>query len=177
MRNWELRSRSRFCCACGQPFQEGQIYHCLLDFSGEEPVRRDSCADCWLKQIFTPGPERAHWKTAFKRLYTPVDNETIKQDKAQQLLERYIQSDETEHINLCYILALLQERKKTLFLQEETHDQEGRKIIIYEHLQTGKIYTIRDPGLSLSRAGEVQQQVTKLLQNAPPPSPPEEEER
>ena len=176
MRNWELRSRGRFCHSCRQPFQEGQFYHCWLDFSGAEPIRQDYCEDCWVKQEPTPGPGRAYWKTTFKRLYTPADNETIKQDKAQQLMDKYIQSEEDEHIKLCYILALLQERKKTLFLQEETRDQEGRKIIIYEHVQSGKIYIIRDPHLSLSGAEEVQNQLTELLKSDPASPPPEEEQ-
>ena len=176
MRNWEIKSRSRFCYSCQHPFQEGQIYHCLLDFSEDEPLRRDYCEDCWTKQELTTKPGKAYWKTNFKRLYTPADNETIKQDKAQQLLERYIQSEDIEHIKLCYILALLQERKKSFFLQEETLDQEGRKIIIYEHVLTGKIYTIRDPHLSLSGAEEVQNQLTELLKSEPAAPSPEEEQ-
>jgi len=176
VRNWALRSRSRFCYSCRQPFQEGQIYHCRLDLSGDEPLRRDYCEDCWEKQETSPESRGAYWKTAFKRLYNPADNETIKQDKAQQLLEKYIRSEESGHLKLCYILALLQERKKTLLLREEARDREGRDIFIYEHVPTGKIYAIRDPKLSLSGAEEVQRQLTELLKNDQAPPPPEREE-
>ena len=80
----------------------------------------------------------------------------------QSLLDKYINSEEPAHINLCYILALLEERKKVFLSRKHTTDQEGNKIVIYENIQTGDTCIIRDPGLTLAEAEKVQAEVQAL---------------
>ncbi|MCX6348585.1 MAG: hypothetical protein NTV79_03650 [Candidatus Aureabacteria bacterium] len=167
MRNWEIKSRSRFCSACESPFQTGQVYHCVLDFGAAEPRRNDYCERCFQEQSLSAaraGPEKAYWRSSFKRLYTPVEEqETIRKDMAQRLLEKYVQSENPEHVNLCYILALLQERNKLLLPRTRTRDRDGAWITVYEYVQTGDTFLIRDPGLSLSEAESVQAQIKQLI--------------
>ena len=166
MRNWEIGARSRFCAACETPFEEGQVYHCLLDLSGDVPERSDYCARCWKEKEPSSGPDdsaRAYWRGEFRRLYTPVDREIIKRDVVRELLDKYLESEDPAHINLCYILALLEERKKVLVPCREIRGDEGEKIVVYEHAESGQTYLIKDPGLSLHEVEEVQAQVQELI--------------
>lgn len=167
MRNWEIRARSRFCSSCDQAFEIGQTYLSILDFHGLEPERKDYCVRCWKERGLAAekeGPEKAYWQSHFKRLTTPAEKEVIKKDVIERLLDRYIRSEEESHINLCYILALLEERKKVLIPRETMIDEDGRKIIVYEHAATGATYLIRDPHLSLTEVETVQTQVKELIE-------------
>jgi len=168
LRNWEIKSRSRACAACAAPFQTGQMYHCLLSFAGAEPARADYCERCFQEKIQAAarsGPEKAYWRSAFKRLYTPVEErEAIRKDMAQRLLEKYVSSEQPEHVNLCYILALLQERSRILIPRTRTRDEGGVWITVYEHVQSGDTFLIRDPGLSLSEAEAVEGQIKALIE-------------
>jgi hypothetical protein len=166
MRNWEIKSRSRFCSLCQSPFEVGQVYHCLLDFSQEEPERKDFCERCWREKALSRGKkggEKAYWKANFKRLYRPVEDEQIKKSTVQRLMDKYLASGLPEHINLCFILALFQERKKAFIPRQFTRDEAGNKVVVYEHRLSGATYVIRDPGLTLDEAETVQKQVRELM--------------
>lgn len=167
MRNWEIKSRSRSCAGCAAPFQTGQMYHCLLAFGDAAPARHDYCERCFQEKSLAArsGPEQAYWRSSFKRLYTPVEErEAIRKDTAQRLLEKYVASEQPEHVNLCYILALLQERSRILVPRTRTRDEGGAWITVYEHVQSGDTFLIRDPGLSLSEAEAVEQQIKGLIE-------------
>ena len=168
MRNWEIKSRSRSCAACAAPFQTGQMYHCLLRFGGDEPSRADYCERCFREKSLEAarsGPEQAYWRSSFKRLYVPVEErEAIRKDLAQRLLEKHVGSERPEHVNLCYILALLQERSRILIPRTRTRDEGGSWVTVYEHARTGDTFLIRDPGLSLSEAEAVEQQIKGLIE-------------
>ncbi|MDP8214841.1 MAG: hypothetical protein RAO92_08530 [Candidatus Euphemobacter frigidus] len=182
MRNWEIRARSRFCSSCDQPFEIGQTYLSILDFRELEPQRKDYCVRCWKERGLAASPfdfaqdlrkegaGKAYWQSHFKRLTTPAEKEVIKKDVIERLLDRYIRSEEESHINLCYILALLEERKKVLIPRETMIDEEGRKIIVYEHAATGATYLIRDPQLSLTEVETVQKQVKELIEQEKEPA-------
>jgi hypothetical protein len=168
MKNWEIRSRSRFCSSCESPFEIGEVYHTLLDLNGDEPERRDYCIRCWKEE--DPGPESrggdrsAYWQAHFKRITALVEKkEAVQKDVIERLLARYIRSEDKAHINLCYILALLEERKKVLVPQDKIIDKEGNKIIVYEQRKTGETYLIRDPHLTLMEVESVQAQVKELI--------------
>jgi hypothetical protein len=166
MRNWEIKSRNRFCSSCDGAFEIEQLFHTVLDFTGEEPVRKDYCLRCWKEKDLEAGKAgkgRAYWQGRFKRLAAAVEKEAIKKDVIERLLDRYIRSEKEAHINLCYILALLEERKKVLIPRDTMLDKEGRSIIVYEHAATGDTYLIRDPHLSLVQVEAVQEQVKELI--------------
>jgi len=134
----------------------------------DEPERRDYCIRCWKEK--DPGPEvrqgdrSAYWQAHFKRITALVEKkEAVQKDVIERLLSRYIRSEEKAHINLCYILALLEERKKVLVPQDKIIDKEGNKIIVYEQRKTGETYLIRDPHLTLMEVDAVQAQVKELI--------------
>ncbi len=167
MRNWEIKSRSRSCAVCEQPFESGQMLHTLLTVTGEECERKDHCSRCWKEAVSQPprdDPGTAYWQSQFRRLTPPPEEEKIKKDVIERLLQRYLDSEEEAHLNLCYILALLEERKKVLIPREKIRDDQGRTVIVYEHSETGETYLIRDPRLSLTEVEAVQAQVKELIE-------------
>ena len=164
MRNWEIKSRGRFCSSCGRPFMEEQIYHSLLQRSDPAPERIDICERCWDgKESIRRGSAFAYWQSRFKRFQAPAEEEKIKKNLVHRLLEKYIGSKSPEHVNLCYVLALLEERKKNFIVRGVSQDDDGNRVIVYEQAASGSSYLIRDPGLSLARADEVENQLRALL--------------
>ena len=128
----------------------------------------DYCIRCWKEK--DPGSENrggdrlAYWQAHFKRLSAQVEKkDAIQKDVIECLLDRYIRSEDKDHINLCYILALLEERKKVLVPQDTIIDKEGNKIIVYEQRKTGETYLIRDPHLTLMEVEAVQDQIKQLI--------------
>lgn len=167
MRNWEIKARSRSCAVCEQSFEVGQTLHTLLAVTGEECERKDHCSRCWKEAVpesARGGPGTAYWQIRFRRLTPPPEEEKIKADVIERLLQRYLDSEEVSHLNLCYILALLEERKKVLIPREKILDDQGRTMIVYEHSGTGETYLIRDPHLSLLEVESVQVQVMELIE-------------
>lgn len=164
MRNWEIDSRGRRCSSCGRPFAEEQVFHTLLDLTPDRPARADICERCWREAGEASGREgTAYWRSRFRRLRPSVDREEIKKSLVRRLLDKYIDSPAPEHVNLCFVLALLEERKKKLVVRGRSRDGAGNRVVIYEHCEDGKTYLVRDPGLSLGRAEEVEEQVKALL--------------
>ncbi len=164
MRNWEIRARSRTCAVCGEPFESGQTLHTILIVTGEEYERKDHCARCWKAAGEDKGRGAAYWQSIFRRLTAPPEEEKIRGDVIERLLKRYLDSEEESHLNLCYILALLEERKKVFSLREKVRDEQGRTVIVYEHSASGETYLIRDPHLTLSQVEAVQDQVKELIE-------------
>lgn len=167
MQNWEIKSRSRACCSCQAPFETGQVYHCFLDLTVPEPVRSDHCQRCWGEKGLEAGRGRegtAYWKASFRRVSRRrEETERIEKDLVQRLLDKHIRSVQERHINLCYILGLLQERKKILIVRQRGRDEEGNLYTVYEHRERGDTFVIRDPGLSLAEAESVEAEIKQLL--------------
>jgi len=168
MRNWEIKTRSRSCCSCEGKFESGQTYHCLLDMRGEEPFRLDYCARCWREKDLAQSrgnPGTAYWQAAFRlSARSRGDAEPIEKDLVQRLLDKYISSSEPPHVNLCYILALLQERKRILLVRQAGVDEEGNRFTVYEHRERGDTFLVRDPELSLAEAEQVEKEIRILLE-------------
>jgi hypothetical protein len=62
-----------------------------------------------------------------------------------------------------YILALMLERKKLLRQVDRQRSEEILTILVYEHLPTGEVWLIEDPGLKLNELTSVQSEVAALL--------------
>ena len=63
---------------------------------------------------------------------------------------------------VCYILAVMLERKRILKVRQQ-FERDGARVFIYEQPRTGDIFTITDPNLHLDQLEEVQRDVTRLL--------------
>jgi hypothetical protein len=164
---WEIRSRNKTCLVCEKIFIEGDTYHCLLEEVEDEFVRRDYCLECWEKAgAGKPGHAAiiSYWRGEIKPEPVNEKQDVIHRNTAEGLLRKYLHTQEENEKNLCYILALMLERKRILVHKDTLHKGDSNKqLLIYEHARTQEAFVIEDPQLSLERIGRVQTQVKELL--------------
>ena len=77
-------------------------------------------------------------------------------------MRRLVTENEASSRNARYILALMLERKKVL-RQIERQKQDGGSTLVYEHIPSGEVWLIDDPGLKLGELAGVQDEVARLL--------------
>ena len=164
---WEIRSRNKTCQECEKIFLESDIYHCLLEEVEEEFVRRDYCLECWEKSgsgKLGQAQVISYWRGEIKPQPVIVKQDVIHRNTAEGLLRKYLHTKEENEKNLCYILALMLERKRILVHKDTLRkDDSGNQLLIYEHARTQEAFVIEDPQLSLERIERVQRQVKELL--------------
>lgn len=168
--SWEVRSRSTYCAATGEPFQEGDTIFSRLVRRVDGDLREDYSQEAW-----TPGLKAQslfHWKTKFRKP-APKKEAPFKEENAEELLHELLEANDPNDTVTLYILALMLERKRVLLERGNQHDPEGRPIRIYEHKDTGETYFIVDPVLDISRIAEVQQEVALRLGWIQPEAPEE----
>ena len=157
---WNIRSRAHACGLTGEPFAEKQLIHSALYYLGDEYVRKDfGCAD-WRDQTPTEGL-LSSWTSRYKPA-PPAPPETLRKDDAEGLLRRLLEANEPAQAPTRYILALMLERKR-MIREIERKEVDGHPVLIYEHLASGEIWMIQDPGLKLSTMESVQNEVAALL--------------
>jgi len=164
---WEIRSRNKTCQMCEKIFLEGDRYHCLLETAEDEFVRKDFCHDCWEStdpHQINRQEAISYWRGSIKAAPVAERREVIHRSTAEGLLRKYLHTRDEAEKNLCYILALMLERKK-IFVHKDTlrkGDSQNR-LLIYEHAGTQEAFVIEDPQLSLGKIEQVQRQVKQLL--------------
>ena len=57
------------------------------------------------------------------------------------------------------------ERKRVIKNKDQVRNEDGGRMLIYEHAQSGDVFTILDPALKLSELGDVQAKVAELLEH------------
>ena len=148
MTEWNIQSRARECAACGKPFADREVYHTLLFDAAPEFRRSDVCEACWQKQYSEGGRERkgfiSYWQGVYSAPPPPVD--TIKRETAESLLRKLIELNEPQYIPAGFILAVMLERKRLLKVKEQII-RDGKRVFVYEHPESGDLFTIIDPAL------------------------------
>jgi hypothetical protein len=177
MNEWNIQSRAHACQACGKAFADKQPFHTLLFEEKQQYVRLDICAECWASQYQQGANDRkgfiSQWQTVFQAP-AAAPPEAILKESAESLLRKLIEINDPKHGPVCYILAVMLERKRILKVKEEIQ-RDGGRVFIYEHPKTGDIFTIADPNLQLNELEEVQRDTADLLAhgvNPPPAEPP-----
>ena len=163
--DWEIQKRSHECLACQRSFGDEDLLHCLLLFEAALPVRKDYCQPCWEaeKQLAAPAGTYSYWQSRCKVAPPTVKVKPVKRDLVELLLKKYLPSEASDHKNLCYILAVMLERKKVLSQKDSITGPSGGKVLVYENNKTGETFVIADPQLKLTEIPFVQQQVKALL--------------
>jgi hypothetical protein len=176
MNEWNIQSRSRFCQACERPFTDKQSYHTVLIEEKQQYHRLDLCPACWESQHSEGASERKGFISQWQGVYhappaAPVD--AIQKESAESLLRKLIEANDPQHGPVCYILAVMLERKRILKVKEQIQGEQGR-IFVYEQAGTGDVFTIADPNLQLDQLEEVQRATAQLLAHGlnPPPADP-----
>ena len=157
---WNIQSRALQCAATGRPFEQGERIFSALYWREGQYQRVDLCTDAWKARNDNIEPLSA-WQTDFVPPPPPAP-EALKKDDAESLLRRLVAENAPHTRNARYILALMLERKKVL-RQIERQRQEGLSVLVYEHLPSGEVWLIEDPGLKLGELKAVQDEVAHLL--------------
>lgn len=157
---WNIQARALQCAVSGRPFEKGETIYSALYWREGQYARVDLCADAWNARNENIGPISA-WQTEFVPP-PPLSPEPLKKDDAESLLRRLVAENAPGMRNARYILALMLERKKVL-RQVERQRQEGGSTLVYEHIPTGEVWLIEDPGIKLGELQAVQEEVASLL--------------
>src|ERR1700761_3961315 len=157
---WNIQSRALQCAKTGKAFEKGETIFSALYWKDNQYQRVDFCADAWKERNENIEPLSA-WQTEFVPP-PPPEPEALKKDDAESLLRRLIAENAPSSRNARYILALMLERKKVL-RQIERQKQDGNAVLVYEHIPSGEVWLIEDPGLKLGELTAVQDEVARLL--------------
>ena len=157
---WNIQSRALQCAKTAKPFEKGEKIFSALYWKENQYQRIDLCEDAWKERNDNIEPLSA-WQTEFVPP-PPPEPEALKKDDAESLLRRLVAENTPASRNARYILALMLERKKVL-RQIERQKQEGMSVLVYEHIPSGEVWLIEDPGLKLGELTAVQDEVARLL--------------
>jgi hypothetical protein len=157
---WNIQSRALQCAVSGRPFEKGETVYSALYWREGQYARVDLNEESWKARNDNIEPLSA-WQTEFVPPPPPAP-EALKKDDAESLLRRLISENAPSTLNARYILALMLERKKVV-RQIERQRKDNSSILVYEHIPTGEVWLIEDPGLKLSELSSVQEEVANLL--------------
>ena len=162
---WNIQGRGHACAVSGEPFQKGERVYSALYWRDGQYARIDLNAASWNARNENIGPISA-WQADFVPP-PPAPPEALAKNDAESLLRQLMTENAPEMRNARYILALMLERKKVL-RQVERQRQDGGSVLVYEHIPTGEVWLIDDPGLKLGDLKSVQDEVAGLLAKSDP---------
>jgi hypothetical protein len=157
---WNIQARALQCAVSGRPFEKGETVFSALYWRDGQYARVDLNAESWAARNENIAPISA-WQTEFVPPAPPAP-EALRKDDAESLLRRLMAGNDPATRNARYILALMLERKKML-RQVDRQRQDGLSLLVYEHLPSGEVWLIEDPGLKLGELKAVQDEVAHLL--------------
>ena len=162
--DWTIQSRSGRCAITGRDFAEGEFFYTLLFRERAGFRREDLSEEAWKERQadFAAPQPYSFWRSKFEPP-APAAPEALAKETAEDLLRRYMSGQDEGHSNARYILALMLERKRILKQIEAIEDIHGRTLV-YEHVKTGEVFIVPDPGLRLDQVEAVQSEVAALLQ-------------
>jgi hypothetical protein len=155
--DWDIKSRSHVCSKTGREFNEGEFFYTLLLRDGDGFRREDLSEEAWKERNENIQPF-SFWRTKYEPP-APPPPEPMKRDDAESLLRRLIEENNPIHINVCYILTLMLERKR-LLKPMESRDED---MMVYEHVATGETIVIANPHLNFDQIPEIQREVSMML--------------
>ena len=157
---WSIQSRAHQCAATGTAFQDGEPFYTLL-FHDKEGYRREDLSEAAFAARNENIQPFSLWRSKFET--PPAVVEPLAKQTAEDLLRTYMSEDAPQKINVCYLLAVMLERKKQLKEVESKRTDDGQLTRIYEHTKTGEVFVIPDPQLRMDQIAQVQQEVAGLL--------------
>jgi hypothetical protein len=156
---WAIKHRADACAVTHRPFAPGESFYTLL-FHGADGYRREDLSEeAWRNRNENIQPF-SFWKSRYEPL-PPPPAEPLPKENAEQLFRRLIASDNPP-ANACYVLAAMLERKRVL-KQIKTEENASRRVLIYEHGETGDVFIVPDPRLRLDQLESVQNEIAQLL--------------
>ena len=164
LQDWTIQARTDRCDVTKEPFVDGQQFFTLLyrDRHGGL-ARRDVSEKGWSKLQADPASKApfSFWRSKFTLPPPPVP-EAFPRTDAEALLRRFLTAGLPEERRAAYILALMLERKRVL-RPTGTAEEDGRRLLLYEHAKTGETFVVFDPMLRLDQVEEVQHEVAGFM--------------
>jgi len=166
MIDWNIQSRAHACQTCARPFADQQPYHTILFDEKLGYERLDVCESCWAGQFSQGATSRkgfiSHWQGVYE--IPPIRPDPIQKENAESLLRKLVELNDPKNGAVCFILAVMLERKRVFKVKDQTK-LDGQRVFIYEQPKTGDVFAIVDPGLQLNQLEEVQRDVARLLES------------
>ena len=157
MTDWNIQPRSETCQATGRPFQDKEEFYTLLFEDAQGYRRVDLCAEAYAARDMSEVP-LSFWKSEFEPTPPPVA-EPVDNNDAEAELRRLISQRDPAQAKLCYLLALLLERKRILKAREKIPGAEGR-LIVYEHTGTQESFIVPEVDFKLSELDALRAEVS-----------------
>lgn len=160
---WPIKHRADACARTQRPFQAGEQFYTLLFREGEGFRREDLSEEAWAQRNENIRPF-SFWKSRYEP--PPAEPpEALAKENAEDILRRLLAQNDPAHVNACYVLAVMLERKRVL-KQIKSEQSEGRPVLIYEHAKSGDVFIVPDVQLRLDELEQVQSEVAEQLQRA-----------
>jgi hypothetical protein len=176
MIDWNIQTRAHACQACRKPFANKEDFHTLLFDHKHAYERLDVCENCWKSQFSQGATDRKGFISYWQSVYAPPPAsppDPIQKETAESLLRKLLEQNDPAHGAARFILAVMLERKRLLKVKAQILENQQR-LFVYEHVKTGDLFQIPDPGLKLDQLEEVQRDVARLLEqghDSPEPAP------
>lgn len=161
--SWNITGCSKQCIHCMYIFKDQDLYHCKLIIGDDGPERQDCCEECWDKIKDSNKNEFSYWQGKYRQKPIVAKEEPIKESVSKKLLKKWIQSPERLHKCFCYILILMLERKKLFSPKPSIKTEDGKKQLVYEEKDTGEVYILEDPALTLKELGAIESQLQEMM--------------
>lgn len=160
---WPIKHRADACARTQRPFQPGEQFYTLLFREGDAFRREDLSEEAWAQRNENIQPF-SFWKTRYEPPpATPP--EPVAKENAEELLRRLLAENNPANTNVCYVLAVMLERKRVL-KQVKTEQTGDRPVLIYEHVKNGDVFIVPEVRLRLDELEQVQSEVAQHLQRA-----------
>ena len=163
---WHLRSRAHQCALTNKPFAEGDsiVTAIFPDPESSGYLRRDYHADAWESRADDEEPPFSFWRSHYTPPVHEPEEDPMKDEDPESLLQRLIEEDQEHTENVRYILAVMLERQKLLRETDAQPVPDGI-LRVYEHRKTGEAFIVRDPNIPLDEVERVQEEVLQLLEH------------
>ena len=158
--DWPIKHRADACARTHRAFEPGEQFYTLLFREGDGFRREDLSEEAWAQRNENILPF-SFWKSRYEP--PPAEPpEPLAKETAEDILRRLLAENDPAHVNACYVLAVMLERKRVL-KQIKSEQSEGRPVLIYEHARSGDVFIVPDVRLRLDEIEHVQQEVLRLL--------------
>ncbi len=166
MIEWEIQRRSDGCVHCERIFKDQDIVYAFLHFENPGIVRKDYCEGCWssLQVDLINKSWISYWKSIYQSIIRQEEKKMFEKDKIELLLRQWILVEDSKYKKLCYLLAVMLERKRILVEKKDHQSAELKeRFIVYEKTKTGESFVLERPALSLSEIEVLQEELKDIL--------------
>jgi len=161
--DWPIKHRADACARTHRAFEPGEQFYTLLFREGDGFRREDLSEEAWTQRNENILPF-SFWKSRYEP--PPAEPpETLAKENAEDILRHLLAENDPAHVNACYVLAVMLERKRVL-KQIKSEQSEGRPVLIYEHAKSGDVFIVPDVHLRLDELEQVQNEVAEQLKRA-----------